>query len=129
MKKIEKGAFIICGAGEQLWGWGWGGEGGGVGWGGSRGLRLGVGWPSPIWGTLFFFYKNIFYKISRLKFAKNKAQAEILKRIVIILCVYNTILCFYVFMFHSGTLVSITPFLCRCFFYSQNGQVSFDVIS
>ena len=28
LKKIEKGAFIICGAGEQLWG------GGGGGWGG-----------------------------------------------------------------------------------------------
>ena len=24
--------------------------GGGGGWGASRGLRLGVGWPSPIWG-------------------------------------------------------------------------------
>ena len=55
--------------------------------------------------TLFFFYKNMFYKnieaeiCDILRIFKNKAEAEILKRIDIILCVETSVntIQFYVF--------------------------------
>ena len=55
--------------------------------------------------TLFFFYKNIFYKnieaeiCEILRCFKNKAEAEILKRIDAILCVETSVntIQFYVF--------------------------------
>ena len=90
LKKIEKGAFIICELGSSFGGGGGGGLGRVKGVEACRGLAI----------------SNF----------KNKAEAEILKRIDIILCVYNTILCFYVFMFRSGTFVSITLFLCEMLF-------------
>ena len=49
------------------------------------------------WNTLFFFIRKYFIGISRLEFAKfqeyfkNKAEAEILKRIDIILCVETSV--------------------------------------
>ena len=48
--------------------------------------------------TLFFYIRISFIRISRLKF-KNKAEAEILKRIDIILCVETSVntIQFYVF--------------------------------
>ena len=62
----------------------------------------------------FFFIRIYFIRISR-----HKAKAEILKRIDIILCVETSVntIQFYVFMFYSGTFVSITLFLCEMLFF------------
>ena len=59
--------------------------------------------------TLFFFYKNIFYKnieaetCEILRIFKNKAKAEIWRSIDIILCVRTSVntIQFYVFNFNS----------------------------
>ena len=56
--------------------------------------------------TLFFLYKNVFYKnieaeiCEILKYFKNKAKAEILKRIDIILCVETSVNTIQFYVFH-----------------------------
>ena len=59
-----------------------------------------------IYYTLFFFLRICFIRISRLKFAKfqeyfkNKAEAEILKRIDIILCVETSVNTIQLYVFN-----------------------------
>ena len=89
------------------------------------------------------FLKIYFITISRLKFAKNKAEAEISKRIDIILCVrasVNTMQFYDITVLRDYTQLPLTQlkknrvlsfpsryFSAKYFFQSQNGQVLFDV--